>query len=71
MTLNASFWRTAGLTYLRYLNYSSKVVRAAVREGVKQEKKLDSRDRPNLVWRKWVDGKKESAEPIKVDQLLQ
>lgn len=51
-------WRDAGMSYLRYLNYSSKVVRAAVRDGVKQEKKLATRDEPTLLWRKWTDGKK-------------
>lgn len=58
MTLNQSFWRAAGLTYLRYLNYSSRVVRAAVKEGVKSEKKFETREVPTLMWRKWTNGKK-------------
>lgn len=55
------FWRQAGLTYLRYLNYSSKVVRAAVRSGVQQDSKFASRETATLTWRNWTDGKKNPA----------
>lgn len=56
-----NFWRQAGLSYLRYLNYSSKVVRAAVRPAVQEEKKIASRDTTTAMWRKWTDGKKDAS----------
>ena len=59
-----NFWRQAGLSYLRYLNYSSKVVRAAVRPGVQEEKKITSRDATTLTWRMWTEGKKNAAGTI-------
>jgi hypothetical protein len=58
------FWRQAGLTYLRYLNYSSKVVRAATRGAVAQENKFAARDQAALVWRKWTGGKKSAASTL-------
>jgi hypothetical protein len=60
-TTPTAFWRQAGLTYLRYLNYSSKVVRAAVKDSTRKETKLEERDKALLLWRKWTDGKKNPA----------
>jgi len=67
---NMKFWRQAGLSYLRYLNYSSKVVRAAVKDAVQKEGRFSSRETATLTWRTWTDGKKNPAGTLSILHLL-
>lgn len=59
--MSAPVWRQAGISYVRFLSYSSKVVRAAVKEPIRQEKQMAKRDTSTTTWRYWSEGKRLDA----------
>ena len=54
----AHYWRNQGFTFLKYLDYSSKSLRACLKSSKKSDLKSWYRDENLLVVREWADGKK-------------
>lgn len=54
-----AFWRTAGLSYVRYTNICSKVLRDCSKPNAYfRNRKGEDRDATFMTFRKWVKGKK-------------
>lgn len=50
------FWRAAGLTYVRYVNVCSRVLRSCLKDTAK--KQAASRELENMKFRQWSKGTK-------------
>jgi len=50
-----SYWRTAGLNYIRFSNIAAKVVRRALKQDLRAE--AAKRDESSIKFTQWKDGK--------------
>jgi F-type H+-transporting ATPase subunit epsilon len=57
------FWRTAGISFIRYVNICSKVLRSCLKE--EHRKAAQIRDFEKIKFRTWSDGKKGKLEEMK------
>ncbi|CAI5736530.1 unnamed protein product [Peronospora destructor] len=60
-----SLWRTAGVSYLQYVNQSACVLRAALKEPVKNT--VQTRSNVQFASFKWTNG--ERGERVNVDSI--